>query len=383
MKQGKRLMAVVCVLGAFVAGAAGCKKDKAQSAALEKVRVGVHSNGGGASAVAVAKDKGFFAEAGIEAEIVIVESGPAEMAAMRADAPTLDIGYIGPGVAWNPIDSTGNSLSFVFFDNLGNSERLIARKGVFADSNGNGRYDSAELLAGLKGKTVYFEVGTTPGGWFKNLVAAVNTGVPSSEQLWITCEDAAYIAGYSAPNSNPANRVLVVNYANANIPAGMSTNAESGRVDVAVAFAPVPGAILKQNTQIEMAADITALPSDKVFPATFVANTKWLKDKQSLAQRFVGAVYKASVWRADNPEDAMRIAEALCQRPSGTFSSEDYSFPSKAQYKEWFASPAAAGYGYMRALYDERLPNIPKDTQPKPFEQAVDFSLMLKAVAEQ
>jgi NitT/TauT family transport system substrate-binding protein len=381
-KYAKWLSLAICVSVVFISGmSAKGNSDSGKSAApLEKVRIGVHSNGGGASTIAVAIDQGFFKEAGIDPDVVIVESGPSEMAAMRADNPTLDIGYIGPGVAWNPIDTTGNSLSFVFFDNLGNSERLIAQKGIFSDRNNNGKYDSAELVAGLKGKTVYFEVGTTPGGWFKNLVAAINTGIPTADQLWIGCEDAAYIAGYTAPNNNAANRVLVVNYQNSNIAAGMNTAQGNSRVDIAVAFAPIPGTILKQNSSIEMAADITALPSDKVFPATFVANTRWMREKADLAQRCVNAIYKAAVWRGDNPDQAMRIAENLCQKPALSFSPEDYSFPTAAQYKDWFASTGSAGYGYMRALYTERLPNIPKGTQPKSFEQAIDFSFMLKAM---
>ena len=72
-----------------------------------------------------------------------------EMAAMRADERTLDVGYIGAGVAWNPIDSTGNQLSFIFLDCLSNAENLIAKKGIFNDANGNGKYDNDEIFEGL------------------------------------------------------------------------------------------------------------------------------------------------------------------------------------------------------------------------------------------
>jgi hypothetical protein len=41
------------------------------------------------------------------------------------------------------------------------------------------------------------------------------------------------------------------------------------------------------------------------------------------------------------------------------------------------------GYGYLRSLYNERLPNIPQGTTAKPFEQAFDLEYMLQAIKEQ
>ena len=379
-------LAFVLVMMAILAGsvwAAGQSAPASGTAAkpLVKVNVAVHGNGGGASAVAVAVEKGFFKEYGIDPQVTIVESGPAEMAAMRADTPTLDFGYIGPGVAWNPIDTSGNSLSFVFFDNLGNSERVLARKGIFKDANNNGKYDYPELYDGFRGKTVYIEVGTTPGGWFKNLLAAINEGYAAGDQLWIHCEDSAYLAGYNAPNSKPENRVLVVNYANSNIPAGMAT-AGSSAVDIAVAFEPVPSTILKNISTVEQVADINTLPKDKVFPATFVANTNWLKANPDLAKNCIYAIYKASLYRAANPDEAMRFSEKLCARPDGTFDAGAYFFPNSSEFREWFANSSSAGYGYLRSLYDDRVPSIPQGTTPKSFEQAFDLAYMLQAIKE-
>jgi NitT/TauT family transport system substrate-binding protein len=370
------------VLGTAWAG--GQQGGGTQEAAkpMTKVNVAVHGNGGGASAVAVAVEKGYFAEYGIDPQVTIVESGPVEMAAMRADTPTLDFGYIGPGVAWNPIDSTGNSLSFIFFDNLGNSERMLAKKGIFKDANNNGHYDYSELYAGLKGKTVYIEVGTTPGGWFKNLMAAINEGYTASDRLWIHCEDAAYLSGYTAPNSKIENRVLVVNYQNSNIPAGMATAAGNISVDIAVAYEPVPSTILKNANSVEQVADINSLPKNKVFPATFVANTKWLQTNPELTKKCVYAVYKAALYRAANPDEAMRISERLCAKPEGTFDANAYYFPSSVDYKDWFTASESAGYGYLRSLYNDRVPNIPQGTTPKTFEQAFDLTYMLQAIKE-
>jgi len=386
MKRTGTLLLVLLIAVAFGtqvwAGGQSASGSASAPAAkpLTKVNVGVHRNGAGASAVAVALEKGFFKDYGIDAQVTIVESGPVEMAAMRADTPTLDIGYIGPGVAWNPIDPTGNSLSFVFFDDLGNSERLLAKKGIFT-RNSSGQFDYPALYNGLKGKTVYLEIGTTPGGWFKNLVDAINQGYAAGDQLWLQCEDSSYLAGYTAPNSNPANKVLVVNYANANLPAGMAS-AGSVTVDIAVGFEPAPSTILKNVSNAEMVADINNLPKDKVFPATFLANTKWLTSNPDLAKNCIYAIYKAAQWRAANLDESMRAAERLCAMPEGTFVANAYFFPGTAEYKAWFADTNSAGYGYLRSLYNSSVPNIPKGATPKAFEQAVDFTYMLQAIKE-
>jgi NitT/TauT family transport system substrate-binding protein len=383
MKKASVLLFFLFFAAALTGLWAGGQKAEGGTApkALVPVNMAVHSNGSGASVIAIAIERGLFKEYGIDPKVTIVESGPSEMAAMRADNPTLDFGFIGPGVAWNPIDSAGNSLSFIFFDNLGNSERMLARKSQFKDANGNGTYDQAELYAGLKGKTVYFEVGTTPGGWFKNLLDAVNQNYASGDKLWIHCEDAAYVAGYTAPNNKPENRVLVVNYLNANIPAGMAT-AGSNTVDIAVAYEPVPSTILNTVKDVEQVADINSLPEGKVFPSTFVANTKWMKANPELARSCVFVLYRAAVWRAENPTESMRIAERLCARPEGTFVEYAQYFPKAGDYREWFATTSSSGYSYLRSLYDERLPNVPQGVTPKPFEQAIDFAYMLEAIKE-
>ena len=383
MKKSGKLVFVLVMI-AILAGSAwaGGQKMPASGAAkpLVKVNAAVHRNGGGASLTAVAIEKGFFAEYGIEANVTIVESGPAEMAAMRADNPTLDIGYIGPGVAWNPMDSTGNSLSFVFFDQLGKAEKMVARKGIFTP-NSSGKFDHTALYNGLRGKTVYMEVGTTPGGWFKDLLGAVNAGRAAGDQLWIHCEVAAYLSGYNAPNNKPENRVVVVNYANANIPAGMAT-AGSSTVDIAVGFEPIPSTILRTASNVEKIADQDSLPPDKVNPGTFVARTKWLKDNPEVAKNFVYALYKASLWRANNLDESMRITERLCAMPDKSFDHSPWSFPNGAEYREWFANTNAAGYGYLRSLYNMRLPNVPQGTTPKTFEQAFDLTYMLQAIKD-
>ena len=349
----------------------------AMAADSATVRVGIHANEGGATLAAVAQEKGFFKKYGINPVFIIVESGPAEMTAMRADRRTLDIGYIGAGVAWNPIDGAGNQLSFVFLDCLSNSEMLLAKKGIFTDANRNGKYDFEELYNGLKGQTVYIEVGTTPGGWFKNLLELINTNKPNAEKLWISCETSSYLAGYIAPNSNPANRVTVVNTLNSNLPAGMA----SGGMKVVAGFSPATITILKTNKEVEkIATTVSHFPPEKIFPNTWVASEKWLAENPQVAQNFINALLEAAVWRAENIDEAMRAGERLCQRPVNSFDPINQVFPAKNDYLSWFASRDSLGYKYMKSLYDSKVPNVPKGNPINPFEKAFNDSFLLESL---
>ena len=367
----KKLL-TIALLGLCVALA-----TSAQSG-LVNVRVGVHANEGGAPLAAVAQDQGFFKKHGINPVFTIVESGPIEMTAMRADNRTLDIGYIGAGVAWNPIDGAGNQLSYVFLDCLSNSEMLLAKKGIFVDANGNKKYDNAEIHAGLRGQTVYIEVGTTPGGWFKTLVELVNADKPNADRLWISCETAAYLAGYTAPNSNPANKVSVVNTLNANLPAGMATG---GGMVVVAGFSPATSTIINTNKSVEtIATTVKNFPPEKSFPSTWVASDRWMAENPTVVQNFITALYEAAIWRAGNIDAAMRAGENLCQRPAKSFDPVNLVAPDKEDYQAWFANRDALGYRYVKALYESKVPNVPKGNPVKAFEKAFNDTYLLLAL---
>ncbi|MCX7028247.1 MAG: ABC transporter substrate-binding protein [Spirochaetes bacterium] len=364
----KLITVVLLVLCASMAMAAG----------TVKVRIGVHANEGGIPLAAVAQDQGFFKKYGIEPVFTIVESGPTEMTAMRSDNRSLDIGYIGAGVAWNPIDGAGNSLSFVFLDGLSNSEMLLAKKGIFVDANKNKKFDDAEIYAGLKGQTVYIEVGTTPGGWFRTLVDLVNADKAEADKLWISCETSSYLAGYTAPNASAANKVTVVNTLNANLPAGMAT---SGGMAVVAGFSPATSTILKTNKDAEkIATTVGNFPAEKSFPSTWVASEKWLAENPVLAQNFVNALVEAAVWRSNNMDAAMRAGEQLCQKPANSFDPINLVAPEKDEYLAWFANKDALGYRYMKALYESKVPNVPKGNPVKPFEKAFNDKYLLEAL---
>ena len=368
------VLSVLCT-GMFLF--AGGSKDAAGKNLVE-VRIGIHANEGGAPLAAVAKEQGFFEKYGIKPVFTLVESGPAEMTAMRADNRTLDAGYIGAGVAWNPIDGKGNQLSFIFLDCLSNAEILLAKKGIFRDTNGNKKYDNDEIFTGLKGARVYIEVGTTPGGWFKNLVELLNENKKAEEQLWIDSETSSYIAGYIAPNTNKANMVTVINTLNSNLPAGM---ASGGGMDIAAGFSPATSIILKTNKSVEsIATTVGNFPAEKSFPSTWVASNKWIQENPETAQNFINALYEAALWRSENIAAAMKSGEMLSQKPAGSFDSTNLVAPSKADYQNWFAEKNAQGYAYMKALYNSRVGNVPKGNPVKTFDEAFNDTFITTAV---
>lgn len=349
-----------------------------QPAKMTTVRLAVHSNEGSAL-TAIALEKGFFAENGIDVQLQVVASGPPEMAAMRADNRTLDIGYIGPGVAWNPIDPTGKQLSYVFFDFLGNSERLLARKGLFADSNNDGSFNLDEIYAGLKGQTIYMEVGTTPGVYFRSLVDTINEGKADAEKLWIQCDVEAYLKDYTAPNKDPANKVTVVNYNNSDIPAGMSTS-DSSRVNLAVAFSPATTAVLTANADIIAVADHTILPPNNVSPGIWVASNDWINENPDTVQKVINALYEGAIYRTEHIDEAMRAGEKLCQKPANSFSAAIMKSISLQEYQDWFGKKDGNGWTLMNALYNNLKGKIPEGATPKSFEESSNFTFFLNAI---
>ena len=127
------------------------------------VNVGIHNNAPGASLFATALKMGYFEEEHINANYTIVTGGAAEMAAMRTENPTLDIGFIGAGVAWNAMDASGVPVSFVFMDCISNNEQFLVDESVGLTSDSTWE----EIYNPLKGQTVFVDTSTTPGGCMK------------------------------------------------------------------------------------------------------------------------------------------------------------------------------------------------------------------------
>lgn len=375
MKKTLALVLAVVVVIALALTMVGCDPSD-----LTTVRIAIHKNEG-ASNVALGLEKGIFEKWGIRLDVLQVENGVAEMTALRADNRTLDIGYIGAGVAWNAIDGNGNGAQFVFFENLGNSEHLIARKGMFTDTNNNGKFDKEELLTGLKGKTVYLQTGATPGNYFKSLLNWVNDGVETDNQVWIFSEAADYLKGYTAPNNVEANKVTVVNMENDKIPVAMATSS-SEKIDVAVAYSPATKTIYDANNDVEKIADWSVL-TGQASVGTYVASEKWLEENPEVAQNLINALYEVAIYRGESREhgqEAITAAEKLCGVTVGSYNLDATIFWTQQQYEEGFGSEDGQGYKFMQYLYDTSKGNVPEGNTVKTFEQAFNDTYLLNAI---
>ena len=354
----------------------GCNTNDSEN---YTVRVGIHANEGGATLFAVAQEKGFFEEEGINAVVTIVESGPAEMTAMRADNRSLDIGYIGAGVSWNAIDDSGNRLQFIYLDTLSNSEMLIANATRKPGINTNSTWQ--ELYAALQGATIGIPTDTTPGAWFKNFVEKVNllggpnnTELADADKLWLHSETDAYLAGYTAPNSNILNRITVVTESNEYLPTVFSG------YDFVAGFAPATTSIIN-NGGVQVATTASHLP-EKSFPSTWVASVKWMEENPTVVQKFINALVKATDYRAKNIEESLRLAEDLCQANPFTYKADAMIAPSAEQLFDWFSSYDGLGFQYFNGMYQDKKANVPAGNRVKSLPEALNISYMMKALAE-
>ncbi|MHB1454136.1 MAG: ABC transporter substrate-binding protein [Saccharofermentanales bacterium] len=353
---------------------------------LTDVRIAIQGNVGGAPLAGIAQEQGFFEEEGIRADITVVEDGPSGVASMRADQRTIDCGFIDAGTAWNAIDPSGNGLKFIFLDNLSNSEALIARKGQFTDANGNGFYDYREIYEGLQGKTVYMDTSASPGGWFKDLLAKTHTilKTPDDKKLWISTGIAGYLTGYEAPNSSEEFKVTVVQISNADLQAAMDKTG-AGRADIAVGYAPVPETIIASDRGILNIASTDTHLSDQYFPSTWVASVKWMEESPETVQKVVNALFKALAYRAAsdaNQKEALAAGERIAQKAAGSFDASAAVWPTKEEYKEWFANTEGMGYTYMKSLYEAKKASIPEGAAAKSFADCFADAYILKAIKE-
>lgn len=341
------------------------------------VRVGIHNNGGGSSLAAVALECGFFAKYGIDPIFTIVESGKTEMVAMRANRRSLDIGYIGTGAIWNALDASGNSVSLVFFDNFSNSENLLARKGLFSDISGNGLRDKETLFNGLKGKIVYMEYNTSSEVWFRQLIDILNDGHPVSQKIWIDFDGKNKFPAYHPPNTNVKNKVSVVQMQNSRLPEALAT----GKIDIAVCYAPMAQeyyAVAADITE-SIASSVTEIfLSEQKFLSAWIASDAWLESNRRLAQNFINALYEAALWRAVHPSEAMRAAERLCGKQTGTFDVTDLEMFTQSEYEWYFAE--SEGCEYIRSLYANARKLLPEAVPVKPFDKVCDKTLMINAI---
>ncbi|WP_297204074.1 ABC transporter substrate-binding protein [uncultured Brachyspira sp.] len=263
----------------FAALSISCKEKTSNTAdeiKTEIIRVGYMPDFSGTSAAAIAQEKGYFQEEGLNVVLLKFLDGPSEINAMLSN--NLDFAYIGHGAHSLAIQGKVNVL---FPNGLSKSEQIIARK-----SSG------INTILDLKGKTVAAQFGTS-SEIFLNL--AIN-------KLGIN-KDELNILDMNGPNIVSA-----------------MTN---GTIDAASVQAPYTFSIL--NTLGDEAVPIASIidySDSGAFPSSWVVTPEYQNANPDIVNRFSRAILKAMDYRANNMNEAVEIVARQNNSPIETVALE-------------------------------------------------------------
>lgn len=300
MKKTAALFMALVLTAAMLAGCGTTggggdeKKDEA-----EKVSINViyHPTIGGSTAVATGINQGFFEEEGLEVNVQMYTSGPPEVAAMEAGQA--EFGFIGSGAAWLAFSG---QVDIIALDNLALTEQIITR----ADSG-------IEGIADLKGKTIAVQEGAA--GYTLLMVALQENGMSASD-------------------------VKILNINNDNIPSTYN----DASIDAWAVWKPAATSLQEAlGSNSKLLADNSTYP-DYAFPSTWIANKDYVEKNPEVVQRFVNALTKAQIYRAEHPEEACGYASTYAQQATNELTAQlvDVIFPTSDQFKEYYTTESFA-----------------------------------------
>ena len=225
------------------------------------LRIGYHPNFGGSSAVAIALEKGFFEQEGLDVELVMYQSGPASIGGLMAG--DVDVSFLGHGALGLVIES--DNVIFAL-DSLSFAEEIIAS-----------RESRIRSLEDLEGKRVAVPFST------------------SSENFLLSVLDYQHIDSDD------------IDLVNMDV-AGCVSALSGGWVDAVSVWAPY-------NTEIRLAmgedavsiADCMEYKGQLDFPMYWIASRDLaLKDHDTLSS-FTRALLKALDWRKEHLDETVSI----------------------------------------------------------------------------
>lgn len=255
------------------------------------INVIYHPTIGGSTAIATAITQGFFEEQNLNVNLQMYTSGPPEVAAMVANQA--EFGFIGSGAAWLAFSG---QVDIIALDNLALTEQIIARTGIGS-------------IADLKGKTIAVQEGAA--GYTLLLVALQENGLT-------------------------VNDVKIMNISNDNIPSTYNDNS----IDAWAVWKPAATSLLEAlGDGGAVLADNQTYP-EYAFPSTWIANKDYIAEHPDVAQRFVTALTKAQIYRAENPDQACAYASTYAQQATNELTAQlpDVVFPTAEQFKEYYTT---------------------------------------------
>lgn len=340
---------------------------------LETVKVGFQGNFGAAAGM-TAVNEGYFEEFGIKADYSIA-TGP--NLATSVLAGTLDVVFLGNGVAWNYF-TENSTMKLVALDNLTDDDRLIATTtGKGKDLTLNSTH--AELVAALKGSTVALDLTTTPGTFWASLVNKLNSELAEGEKMWYTdgakklptdLDEASY--------ANEANQVKILNATTANLPTTMQ---QDGAADFCVAFAPVASTLEKDSTKFKTVAKTSTHMSESYTPSTWAVNTNFLKNHESTFKNFMKGLVKGMDKREKDPETAAKATEAITAQATlaKDIATDIAVWLGADKQIELCGEKTGKGYTYAENIRTSALKGANAEKVKKTVADAVDFSYVVEA----
>lgn len=297
----------------------------------------------------------------------IVESGPSKW---RRHVP-ITVRWIAAlsarayrGTPWTPTATSSSLSSWTTFPT---PMLMVARKGVITDANANGFYDYDELYAGLKGRTIYVDTATTPGGWFKDLLNKIHTelGTPDAENCGSTPKPPIML---TIPPPTAMRKIQDHRgAAGQRKPARRHEHHRCQPRGCGRGLCACAGHHRGQQCRYGADRHTALLLAGQYFPSTW-ASQKWLDE--ALTWWYKTRWSRRST-RGDPANQAMRLAAGEnLQKPTGSFDAAAAVWPTAEEYKEWFATPEGKGYQLMQVLYEAKRAACPKARRPKRWKTA-------------
>lgn len=283
----------------------GCGQEKPGESS-DGLRVGYHPNFGGASAVSIGIEKGYFADEGLDVELVRFTSGPPSIAALAAG--DIDVSFLGHGAYTLVLEGQADVIAV---DCLSNAEEILAR----ADSG-------ILTVADLEGKRLAAPFGTSGENFL----------------------DAA-LDFYTLPRS-------AIQVVNMDVTGAVSALVQ-GKVDAVSIWAPYTNEIREQlgEENVVTVADCMDFRDVMALPMCWVATDAYIEKHGDVLLRFVRALYRCLDYRAENlDETATLVAKRLDM-------SDEELLPD-TRTAEWFTSESARQY-----LWDGSIEKWYRDQQ--------------------
>ncbi len=225
------------------------------------IKVGFHSNYGGAAAVLTGIEKGYYEEQGLNVELIPFTAGPAAIAALNSHS--IDFAYVGPGA--HSLIISGHA-KIVVAQNISNAEAVIAKKSTGIND-----------MSDLKGKTVAVMFGT------------------SSEELFKVALDA---------NNISYDDVTTVNYDMAGAVSALAV----GSVDAICVWEQYKyDALYKLGDDAVILAETGDFKDSYISLSSWVTSAQFIKENENTTQKFVTATIKAQNYWASNTEEVCGI----------------------------------------------------------------------------